>query len=76
MEIPKLKKKISNFLTKEDGKITKEHLIKTGIILTTLSLATQSSDADGTSHVNNMRIDNADGEATGTHSHHVSHTSY
>ncbi|PLW80696.1 hypothetical protein C0585_01250 [Candidatus Woesearchaeota archaeon] len=76
MKIPKLKKKITNFLIKEDGKITKEHLIKTGIILTTLSLATQSSDADGTTHQNSMQIHNDGDGATGTHSHHVSHSSY
>ncbi len=36
--IPKLKKKIASFLTKEDGKISKESLIKTGVLLSIIAL--------------------------------------
>jgi hypothetical protein len=37
IKLPELKKKIKSFLTKEDGKISKENLLKTGIFLTILS---------------------------------------
>ena len=39
MNLPKLKKKISSFLTKEDGKITKTSLIKAGILLSSAAIA-------------------------------------
>ena len=38
VKIPQLKKKISSFLTKEDGKISKENLIKAGILLGSVAL--------------------------------------
>lgn len=36
---PKLKRKISSFLRKEDGKISKESLVKTGILLSLVGLS-------------------------------------
>ena len=37
VKFPELKKKISSFLRKEDGKISKESLIKTGVIIAAVS---------------------------------------
>lgn len=45
--LPKLKKKISSFLSKEDGKISKEKIIKAGVVLATMSLGAASVKADG-----------------------------
>jgi hypothetical protein len=38
IKLPKLKKKIHSFLTKEEGKISKENLIKTGVIIASFSI--------------------------------------
>jgi len=38
-KLPKLKKKISAFLTKEEGKISKEALVKTGVLVAGISVA-------------------------------------
>lgn len=40
VKLPKLKKKIHSFLTKEDGKISKENLVKVGILVTAFSVGT------------------------------------
>ena len=42
--IPKLKRKISSFLAKEDGKISKENLIKAGIFIASIALFAASSE--------------------------------
>ncbi len=47
VNFPKLKKKIESFLTKEDGKISKENIVKTGIVLSVAAAAAvKNSDAD------------------------------
>lgn len=38
VKLPKLKKKIGSFLTKEEGKINKESLIKTGVLIAAFSI--------------------------------------
>ena len=51
-KIPKIKKKISSFLRKEEGKISKENIIKTGVLITAFSfgsaIAAKSVSADAT----------------------------
>ncbi len=42
-KLPKLKKKVHSFLTKEDGKITKENLIKTGVLVGIVGFGSLSS---------------------------------
>ncbi len=39
VDFPKLRKEVRSFLTKEDGKMTKENLIKAGVIITAFSAA-------------------------------------
>jgi hypothetical protein len=43
--LPELKKNISAFLTKEDGKITKESLIKAGIVLGVIAIGIKKVEA-------------------------------
>ena len=55
--IPKLKKKVSSFLSSEEGKITKESILKTGVVLGTLALIPALSDvvsATHASHANSL----------------------
>ena len=82
-KIPKLKKKISAFLTKEDGKISKENLVKVGILLSTAALASLESVNAGCppstagkhyDHCNELSIGYTSPSATGTHNH--GHSSY
>lgn len=79
VRIPKLKKKIGSFLTKEDGKISKENLIKAGILLSAAVIATlKTADAghSNTPHSNSITADYSAGTATGTHSHSPAHSNH
>lgn len=86
VQLPQLKKKVSAFLTKEDGKISKENLIKTGILVSIATVAlTNSAKADcpmdtsvsHSDHCNAAGITYATTTATGSHSHsHSSHASH
>lgn len=80
-KIPKLKKKINAFLTKEDGKISKENLVKTGVLLGAVSLGSvlaAKNTAAAVIHSNSLGVsyDSAGSTATGTHGHHASHSSH
>ena len=83
--IPKLRKKISSFLTKEDGKISKENLIQTGLLLSAAALASLKTvnagcPPDTTSHdehCNELSLRYISQTARGTHQHgHGSHSSH
>lgn len=85
VKIPQLKKKISSFLTREEGKISKENLIKTGVLLSAAALASLKSvnaacppdDSQHDEHCNQLSLSYAASTATGTHAHgHGSHSSY
>ena len=85
VKIPKLKKKISSFLTKEDGKISKENLVKAGILLSAAALSSLSASADcppdGSAshddHCNDLSVNYSQPTVTGTHEHgHGSHSSH
>lgn len=59
VDIPKIKKKVNAFLVGEEGRISKESLIKTGAIVTMFALgALKSAKADvaqtDSSHTNEM----------------------
>lgn len=85
-EIPKLQKKISAFLVKEEGKISKEKILKAGILLGAVALASVKTanascppapPTNGEDHCNNLGITYNSGTATGTHEHeHGSHSSH
>ena len=82
--IPKVKKKISSFLSSEEGKITKESILKTGAVLGTLALIPALSDVVSAAHsshshslgstvtdpVNTLQstYQASDGKIAGTHS--------
>ncbi|MDP6547373.1 MAG: hypothetical protein QF917_00220 [Candidatus Woesearchaeota archaeon] len=77
IKIPKLKKKISSFLTKEEGKISKEKLIKAGILLGAAALVSVNEvEATFTPHKNVLTLDYAKPSAIGAHSHAPSHSSH
>lgn len=78
-DIPKLKKKINAFLTSEEGKISKESLLKTGVMLSAVVVGSVLA-ANNTSaeiiHRNDLSVSYSAPTATGTHGHHASHSSY
>lgn len=89
--LPKIKKKITSFLRKEDGKISKEKLMKAGILITIVSVANlkNANAACSTSHsnwcpphgntgshCNELGLSYSAATATGTHSHHGNHCSH
>ena len=78
-DIPKLKKKISAFLVSEEGKMSKESLIKTGAIIGAIALssalAANNAAADSI-HKNDLSASYSGDTATGTHVHHGSHSSH
>jgi len=84
VKIPELKKKISSFLTKEDGKISKEALIKTGILLGFATIASLKADAacppdtlQHSEHCNELALNAQGTTAAGTHHHgHGSHAAH
>jgi len=55
VKIPKIKKEVRAFLTKEDGKMTKENLVKAGIVIAAFSAAASlnSSDVSAQTHTSN-----------------------
>jgi len=86
VSIPQFKKKINSFLTKEEGKISKENLIKTGILLGSAAIAALKSAEAGcplsgaashSEHCNQAAVSFFSRTATGAHSHsHGSHSSH
>jgi hypothetical protein len=84
VKLPKLKKKICAFLTKEDGKISKEALIKTGILLSAAAVASirdagadcpPNTAAGHSDHCNQLGLSYASSTAVATHNdaNHNSH---
>ena len=70
--IPRLKKKISAFLVGEEGKISKNSLLKIGGVLTGLSSAAMVAGAD----TNKLQLRYTDPTATATHENHSSHSQH
>jgi len=80
-KIPKIKKKLSNYLMSEEGKISKQALLTTGAFLAGATLGALSSTqevnaVDTTTHDNSLSLSYSGGTATATHTHHANHTSY
>lgn len=80
-KLPKLKKKINAFMVGEEGRISKESLIKAGTFITfaALSATIGSSRVEaGNVHSNSLGSNYNDHTMTGTgsHSHHASHSSH
>lgn len=68
----KFKKKISSFLVGEEGRISKQSLLKAGILVGTLGVAIPSASA-----VDSLSLGSySGGSATATHSSHSSHGSH
>ena len=72
-KIPRLKKKIGAFLVGEEGKISKNSLLKIGGVLTGLSSVALVSGADIT---NELQLRYTDPTATATHENHSSHSQH
>jgi hypothetical protein len=85
-KLPQIKKTINSFLVGEEGKISKESIIKAGIILTAVSLGTLKGVlGDHTSHGSSTPHNNGLGTGvtyqyghadTSTHGHHANHGSH
>ncbi|MGM5484227.1 MAG: hypothetical protein ACQER9_04915 [Nanobdellota archaeon] len=80
-EIPKIKKKIKAFLTKEDGKISKEKLLNSAIAIGGVAVMAASVSAGHSSHTSSAYSDvsaqtTEDSQMiSGTHAHHSNHSS-
>jgi len=76
---PKIKKKIKAFLSKEEGKISKQSLLKVGTVLGAIALGSivaSKGVSAAVSHSNSLSLGCSGGTATATHAHHASHSSY
>lgn len=72
---PKLKQELKNFLHDEEGTISKDKIIKAGVILANILLMSQPVAAHSqATHDNNLSLGYSSGTATATHSHHASHS--
>ena len=72
-KLPILKKKIHSFLTKEEGHISKEAIIKTGILIGIAATGLlKTADAQKTIqdiHSNSLSLSSTSGDVIGTHGH-------
>ncbi|MFH0831371.1 MAG: hypothetical protein V1886_00680 [archaeon] len=72
---PKIKQELKNFLNDEEGTISKDKIIKAGVILANIILMSQPAAAHSqATHSNDLSQGYASGTATATHSHHASHS--
>ena len=82
MQLPKLKKKVHAFLTSEEGKISKETIIKAGAIAVLATQAVSAQTTTITDHTNAASIKTDDlGRTFGEHTHspyhvHTNHSSH
>ena len=87
MALPKLKKKLKSFLTKEDGKISKEHLIKAGAFVMAAAVASAKDVQATTTVFTDVELYNEyppikyeEGVVSATHNHAIvdqaTHSSY
>lgn len=74
-KLPKLKKKISNYLLSEEGKISKQALLTMGAFLGGAALGSVHSipEAGAASHDNSLELSYSGGAATASHYHHSSY---
>ena len=84
VNIPKLKKKVHAFLIGEEGKISKESLLKAGTILGIIAISgtlnvndtTASTHSDSLNHANGLSLSASETSTTGTHNHHANHSNH
>ncbi len=88
MEIPKLKKKIADFLVKEEGSVSKEKLLRGSMIiggigmLSTFALAGKHHNNTHVNHSSSLdsnviaKYDPSSASTIGTHAHHANHGSH
>ena len=74
---PKLKQELKNFLHDEEGIISKDKVIKAGVILSNIIFMSQPAAAHNqTTHSNSLTYPNYSGASvSASHSHHASHSS-
>ena len=65
MDVPRIKKRIGAFLLGEEGKISKQSLLKTGIIIGSLAVATTLAAKSTLAHSNHYNANCACGAASG-----------
>ncbi len=76
VDIPKIKRKIIDFLSKEDGKISKDALLKAGLLAGATIFASAMAGAQ-TAHSNTLNAPSySSPTASVSHSHHASHSSH
>ena len=76
-KIPKIKKKLSGFMLKEDGKISKQSMLSLGSFMSAAVIGgTLASKEAAAEHTNNIGVSYVGETATGTHQHHSSHGSH
>ena len=78
MKLPEIKKEVKAFLSDESGVISKESILKTGIIIGGLLAAAKNTlAADNTVyHANNIEFTRAGEEITAGHTHHANHSNF
>ncbi len=69
--LPKIKKKVSAYLTEEEGQISKHEMVAMGAFLATLAFLDFIPEV-AASHTNDIGIDWQDGDLIPSHSHHIS----
>ena len=75
-KIPEIKKTINAFLVGEEGKISKQSILKVGVILSVVSLGGVKDVSAHVNHTNNLDFDyDGTGTLSTVHNHHVSHDS-
>lgn len=76
-KFPEAKKTINAFLVGEEGKISKQSIIKAGVIMGAVTLGAVKGVSAGTSHQNNVGDLGLQGTMVSTsHGHHTSHSSH
>jgi len=77
--LPRFKKKISSFLSEEDGRISKQSLLAISAFLATGALSTifsATSVKASVTHSNDLSLTHSGANAVGIHQHHSSHSSH
>lgn len=78
-DLPVMKKKISDYIMGEEGRISKQSLMAMGAFLGSAALGSilfSDDVAAQETHINSLTLGYSGGNATATHSHHASHSSY
>lgn len=76
--IPKIRKKVNAFLVGEEGKISKQSILKGGVILCSLALSAAMSMKSASAeyiHGNSIGAQKIGSGVKGIHTHHASHVS-